>query len=109
MKRANLDVVYTKALKVSGDLRCSYAFETQEDMDVWIKDEHPKLCKEYGKLSYSTKDLDGLKVGDSCWVIGEGDETFIIKELIQFSPNRPGFVLNSGFREEVVKCYKPRD
>jgi len=98
--------VFKKAVSVKGKLISSYSFKDQTAVDTWIKTVLPKLEKEYGKLTYNVRDLDGLKVGDTCCVFGEGDDEFKIKKLIKYSADRWGFVLDSGWAEEVVKCYK---
>ena len=49
--------------------------------------------------------LPGFKIGDTYMVWGEGCDTFKIVDLVQYSPNRYGFLLDSGDTEEVAKCH----
>ncbi|NCU32448.1 MAG: hypothetical protein EOM23_05855 [Candidatus Moranbacteria bacterium] len=87
----------------------SFAFETEADVKAWEKKELPELVNSYGPLHIKKFKLDGLKIGDKCRVAGEGTDVFTIIGQKMFSPNRPGFLLDSGWYEEVVKCYKPEN
>ena len=98
--------MFTKAVCVSGDLLSTFVFLTEDDRNKWIKEEYPRLQKEFKFLDYDLFDLSDLDIGDECFVIGEGDDTFIIQSLIKYSPHRYGFVLDSGWSEEVYKCYR---
>ena len=98
------DMIFTKAIFVRGDLHSSYCFETEQDRNRWIKEDLPELEKKYGKLEMHQYDLDGLKVGEKCYVRGDGDEVFEIIELLNYSKDRYGFGLDAGWSEEVVKC-----
>lgn len=100
-------MIFTKVVRVRGNLWASYVFKDDKAVSNWLVDEFPLLEIEHGKLTYSVETLDGLKVGDTCMVIGEGHDLFVIKKLIVYSPNRYGFALDSGWSEEVAKCYKP--
>lgn len=97
--------VFKKGVNVKGALISAYSFENQEAVDEWLKSVLPVLEKQYGKLEHTTYELDGLKVGDRCHVVGEGDVEFKIEKVIKYSEDRWGFVLDSGWTEEVVKCY----
>lgn len=99
--------VFTVGASVRGGLGSSFQFENEAALEAWKENEFKALEATYGKLELSVYALPGLKVGDTCCVYGEGDEEFVIKELVQFSPHRYGFVLDSGWREEVGKCYRP--
>ena len=105
-KKKQKEIILKKAVHISGAFCAAYSFETGDAMKNWLKTTLPKLEERYGDLTLRVRDLDGLRVGDSCWVIGEGAEDFKIKKLIKYSDNRWGFVLDSGCSEEVVKCYK---
>lgn len=96
---------FTKGLSVHGNLLSSFVFDNEDSRAEWIINELPKLEKEHGALKLYRFDLPGLEVGDKCHVSGEGDDVFIIEELICYSPDRYGFVLDSGYSEEVAKCY----
>lgn len=102
------DKIFTKAIKVNGDLISTFVFENAADVKKWRDTILPRLELQHGSLAYSIRELDSLKIGDTCCVMGEGTETFKIIQQIQYSPNRYGFVLDSGWSEEVNKCYKPR-
>lgn len=97
---------YTKALSTRGDLLARFSFQSEAEKAAWIENELPEIRKKYGKVSIGREwDLPGLQVGDTCCVCGEGDETFEILALIMYSPHRPGFLLSSGYTEEVAKCF----
>ena len=89
----------------TGNLMCNFVFEDKKSLDKWIETEVPKLKKEHKKLDFLVRSLPGLKVGDSCHVWGEADDVFKIERLVKWSEHRYGFVLNSGWVEEVAKCY----
>jgi len=97
--------IFKIGIRVSGNLGSSFCFETMIEALKWIKEEFPKLQEKYGKLEYELFFLPGLAVGDKCNVWGEGDSVFTIKSIIKYSKNRYGFILNSGFAEEVTKCH----
>ena len=101
--------VFNYRICVDGGLISTYVFENKESVDAWYKTHLVELEKENGTLKCRLYDLDGLKVGDECYVMGEGNETFIIEKLFNYSKNRWGFQLNSGWCEEVAKCYKVSD
>ena len=98
-------MLFSKYLTVSGELYSAFHFQTDDDLALWIANELPKLELKYGKLKVSKGNLDSLKIGDNCYVCGDGDEIYEITRLVKYSDNRYGFVLNSGFSEEVHKCY----
>ena len=89
----------------TGNLLCNFVFEDKKALDTWIAKDFPKLQKQHKKLDFSVRPLPGLKVGDSCHVWGEADDVFKIERLVKFEEHRYGFVLDSGFIEEVAKCY----
>jgi hypothetical protein len=97
--------IFTHAVTVSGNLLSTFEFTSKIAVDEWIAVKLPLLEKQYGKLEYIIWKLPPLKIGDTCYVSGEGVDEFKIRELINFSEDRWGFVLDSGWREEVWKCY----
>ena len=103
-----MEKTFKKCVHVSGGLCSSFVFEGSKEKDVWLASELPKLEEKYGVLVVSTSDLPGLKVGDKCRVFGEGEEVFVIEGLRQYSENRFGFMLDSGWNEEVAKCYEAK-
>jgi len=101
------DILYRVAIHTTGKFLSSFAFESDKDADAWIETELPKLKAEYGNVIVECRNkLDGLRVGDKCQVSGEGNDIFTIVDKKMYSNNRPGFILDSGWSEEVVKCYK---
>lgn len=92
-------------VKTTGQLYSNFVFENSESLEKWTKEEFPALQRKYGKMHMGVYDLPKLKVGDTCRVIGEGNEIFTIEGLKEYSPNRYGFILDSGWCEEVAKCY----
>lgn len=101
-----MNKIFIKRITTRGNLSANYVFSSDKEVNDWLYSDLPLLEKKYGKLTYTITELDGLKVGDICKVIGEGDEDFVVEKLISYSKNRYGFVLNSGWTEEVAKCYK---
>ena len=98
--------VYNTAVSITGNLVSTYCFESEKDADHWVSEELTKLRKKYGNLSYNLRPLDSLEVGDACRVSGEGYDEFVILGVKEPSPNRPIFVLDSGWVESVYKCHK---
>ena len=101
-----MEKVFTRAATVSGGLMSSYVFEDQKALDHWIATDFVKLEQTYGPLTLRIDTLPGLRIGDTCRVWGEGADTFVIEKLIKYSENRYGFILDSGWSEEVIKCFK---
>lgn len=99
-------MIFKHAVHVRGGFNSSYVFTSKELMESWIKTKIPYLIMVYKDISYSVIDLPGLQVGEECRVHGDGDEVYRITGLIPYNENRYGFILDSGFVEEVVKCYK---
>jgi hypothetical protein len=95
---------------VKYNLQCSYHFTSLKECSNWINVEYPKLVEKYSDLTLEIRKLDNLKIGDRVYVYGDGDcgEGDIIKDVIKYSDNRYGFLLDSGCVEEVDKCYKPK-
>ena len=102
-------LVFRHAASVAGMLYSSFVFKTVKEFERWREKDLPRLEEQYGPLKLRDWELPGLKVGDECVVVGEGTDVFVIEEVVYYSPNRYGFALNSGWREEVNKCYKPQD
>lgn len=98
--------MFTKALTVGGDLSARFVFKNEKERTDWVENELPKLRNRYGNISIVKEyDLPGYQIGDICRVIGEGTDEFVIEEVFKYSPYRYGFRLDSGFCEEVAKCY----
>ena len=103
------DPIFKIGVSVRSGLQSSFCFENQDQVNAWLKTDFLDLQKKYGPLTYNQFALPGFKVGDTCYVYGEAQDTFKIVKLITYSPNRFGFVLNSGWTEEVVKCHDGRE
>ena len=96
---------FNTKISVSGDLHSSFVFQSPETAQDWINQDFPKLQESYPNIIYQLNFIDELKVGDKCYVYGEGDKVFVIDEIIRYSEHRYGFNLDSGWSEEVAKCY----
>ena len=97
--------VFHHLVTTKGNLMCNYVFENKKTMDKWIMMELPKLQKLHKKVEIEIRDLPGLRVGDHCLVWGEAQDVFKIERMVKFEEHRYGFVLDSGFVEEVAKCH----
>lgn len=100
-----MNKIFTIGIRVWGGLGSSYVFESQEEANTWLETEFVKLKEKYSDLQYSIRDLPGLKIGDQCNVYGDCTDVYLIEGIKQYSPNRWGFELDSGFSEEVYKCH----
>lgn len=99
-------ITFRWRVTVKGDLQSNYVFQDLDELADWLKHDIPLLEEKYGELTYTITTLPELKIGDECFVMGEGYDKFKIMELTRYSPHRYGFILDSGFIEEVAKCYK---
>jgi len=100
--------MFIKRVRVSGKFNSNFVFKSETELNDWLDKDLKELQKEYSELNVQITDLDGLNIGDECHVIGDGDEVYRIIGIKNYSPNRFGFILNSGWAEEVAKCYKTR-
>lgn len=97
--------VFTICITTYGGLLSSFVFEDSQSRDVWLANVFPKLKAKYKGITFTVTPLDGLKIGDKCKVIGEGSDIFTIEGMKKYSEDRYGFCLDSGWCEEVAKCY----
>jgi hypothetical protein len=97
--------IFKSKVRVQGGLLSSYVFENEDAANAWLAKDFVDLQAKYGPLSAALSSLPGLKIGDACRVIGDGEEEYVIEGLVAYNANRFGFVLDSGFVEEVAKCY----
>ena len=104
--KINEKLKFTKRIRVSGNLSSNYVFQDEAAVKHWKETQLPELEKVYGKLTIAISELPGFVVGDKCKVHGEGSEILVIEGLFQYSKDRYGFNLDSGWNEEVAKCYK---
>ena len=95
----SINKVFHFAVDIKGELNSTFVFETSAEMYSWLN-------SEFIGLKYTTRELDGLKIGENCRVRGDGDEVYTITAIKQYENHRYGFHLNSGFCEEVQKCSK---
>lgn len=100
-----MDKTFTVGIGVSGNFNAAYVFESKSAADTWLDTVFKDLICEYGELKHWIVTLPGLQIGDRCNVYGDGDEIYVIEGLKEYSPNRYGFILDSGFCEEVYKCH----
>lgn len=100
-----MNKIFTIGISVSGGLQSSYVFESEENAQEWLGSEFVKLKQEYSDLRYFVCTLPGLQIGDRCNVYGDGGSVYVIEGLKEYSSNRYGFILDSGFCEEVYKCH----
>jgi hypothetical protein len=99
-------MIFRVGVTVSGKLCSSFVFASQRSYLKWVIGPFRKLQKEYGDLNKSEYPLPGLRIGDKCRVHGEGPDIFTIEGIVKYnSPNRYGFLLDSGVVEDVHKCY----
>lgn len=103
--KQNESLIFTNRIRTRGALGSNFVFKNLESANEWIKKELPLLREQYGEIEFELSDLPGLKIGDTCQVCGEGGEEFKIVGIKKYSPNRYGFLLDSGWYEEVAKCY----
>lgn len=97
--------IYRVGIQVGGNFCSSYAFEDEDAADQWIENTLPKLIQEHGIVVIKARlPLEGLQVGDFCHVLGQGTEIFQIVKSVEFGPDRPGFILDGGWSEEVINC-----
>jgi hypothetical protein len=100
--------IFTIGATVTGGLHSSFCFVNETERLLWATTFLPKLEKQFGKLEVRYSTLPGLKIGDHCWVVGDGDCEYVIKALRKHKdPYRYSFVLDSGCSEEVHKCTRP--
>ncbi len=83
----------------------SYSFHSLDDVDNWLETEFVQLKKKYNNLVYNIFDLPGLKIGQKCHVNGDGPAVYKIIDVDESMKNRPLFILDDGFMEEVQNCY----
>ena len=99
--------VFHICIRTEGNLLSSYVFQNEAEVKHWEATQLPILEKTHGPLTLRKSALDGLRVGDACWVYGEGDTEFVITNVICRGPCRYSFALNAGWPEDVTKCYRP--
>jgi hypothetical protein len=107
MDDTTIDKVFTLVARTTGKLLASYVFEGKEDYEDWLVNRFLLLNECYGALEVELGALPGLKVGDRCHVVGEGDDIFTIESLFTVGDHRFCFSLDSGWAEGVAKCYRP--
>lgn len=99
---------FTYAVRVKGELHSTYVFKNKDAAETWVTKDLPALEAKYGKLLITMFPINPLNIGDHCRVLGEGDDEFIIKNLVKFEEHRYGFVVahpsGASWIEEVWKC-----
>lgn len=104
-KKTTKTAPFSTSIQVRGQLFCSFCFTNENEIKNWLRDQLPSLEKKYGKLTLLIKPFHSLKTGDTCYVNGEGNDEFKIIDVVKNSENRYSFVLDTGWTEEVNKCY----
>lgn len=97
--------IFTRAIKTSGGLVSSFVFEDLRQENLWLERTLPELQEKYGGLRIKRVMLPGLSIGDTCHVLGEANDIFVIVGILEYSTDRYGFLLDTGDSEEVVKCW----
>lgn len=102
--------IFSIAGSITGQYNASVQFTDDKEKEEWLKTDFKRLQQKY-KVQVSFYKLPGLKVGDRCFVAGEGDDEFVITGLKQHKGYSHCFIvthLDSGheWSEEVSKCYK---
>lgn len=106
----NKNLSLTIGLKVnSSSFEKNLAFQNEAELDKWLNNELKVLMKSSTNIQLTLMALDGLKVGDSCHVNGEGLDLFEIKDIIQYDNGLYTFVMLTGERESVLSCFKNHD
>lgn len=99
-------MIFKYSAFVSGNYSCLYVFENSQQLDSWTNSEFKKLKNQYGNLLLRVEVLDQLKIGDKCHVNGDGNEIYQILDITKFDEYQYGFILDTGFVENVAKCFK---
>lgn len=97
---------YTIGLDVSGTYNCSYAFEDQKSLGRFMLYDYMDIKNKYPNISVRVYPLDGLSIGDTCCVHGDGTNEYQILDVRFSYPYIPIFFLSNGCHESVVKCYR---
>lgn len=105
ISECNMPKIFTIHIRAIGEYNCSWVFENQEEVNQWEKEIKPEVLKQYPNTDFSEDILPGFKIGDTCCVNGEGNDTFNIVGIKQYSAFRYGFALDVGWVEEVAKCH----
>ena len=61
-----MNKIFTICVTVSGQLHASFVFEDNNKKEAWLAKHFPLLEEEYGKLTTTEAELDGLEVGEKC-------------------------------------------
>ena len=104
------ELIFRYVGRVSGKLCNNYVFTSKSSFMRWKRTSFNDLKEAYGEsLVVHGSKLDPLKIGDECHVYGDGSEIYKIVGIKQNGPNRYSFALDSGFYEEVAKCYSVKN
>lgn len=93
-------------ISTQGNYMASFVFKDEKDVLSFLSGDFKKLSNKYGKLTARIGTLDELKVGDTCFVNGEGSDTFKIEGIVERGHNNVAYLLDSGFTESASKCFK---
>lgn len=91
-------------------LQSTFVFCSEKECEEWFKTEYKVLEKKYSdNIRYEKLILDLPDIGERCHVLGDGLDEYTIMDMMPYSPNRYGFVLDTGCTEEVWKCKRVKD
>lgn len=99
--------IFTLCARVRGGFISSFVFQNEEELDEFQNKYLPEVLEpKYGKLAAEVSTLPGLKIGDKCYCLGEGNDVLEVEDIRQIGPYRWSFGLSHGCWEEVAKCWK---
>lgn len=94
---------FNLCIRAQGRFNADLVFSTPEEVQQWLTKDLPEIEKK-GPISLYIRSLNGLKVGDTCFVMGEGMDKFKIEEIRQNGDYRYSFGVNNCW-ENVAKCH----
>ena len=66
------NLIFKYKITTAGDLLSSFVFTDLESVNAWINEDFAVLKGKYKTLTCIIRPIDGLKLGDTCRVYGEG-------------------------------------
>jgi hypothetical protein len=102
---SGMKIMFTHRLKVSGSYNANLVFKSKAQLDYYLEHEIHALEYDYPGIRYDVFEMKPLKVGDECYVLNDDDNIYEIQGLACIEPFRYGYILSSGFIEDVAKCY----
>ena len=93
------------ALQLRGEYNTTLHFHTRKQLLAWVHSCYWRYKAAYGPLDLYAFLLSRLKVGDKCYVVGEGDLETTVLSRVRHDPHHYSFILSCGWSEVVHKCY----